>query len=271
MCPDVTVLIPSYNPGRYLVEALDSVFGQTYTRWKIILVDDASTDNSIALAGKYIADPRVTLVRNSNNLGQSKSLNAGLTLVDTPYVVQLDSDDWFYPYTLEVLVSKAKKLPEEVGVIGGNVHIVYENSLGRVVKGVVLKNRSFKDRYDFLLANISLWPRFYRTSALNRIGGWPTDDPYEGRYMEDRILLRLIEYYRFYWIDQVLYNHRRHGRNQTNRVQEYAYITEWAIRDALKRWGDRYEPVFKTYGGGRKKVIALAPKTQAGQGKEDSL
>ncbi|MNI30251.1 Glycosyl transferase family 2 [compost metagenome] len=208
--------------------------------------------------GKYLSDPRVTLIRISENSGQSKAMNAGLHFVKTPYVVQLDSDDWFYPHTLEVLVKEAAHMPEDVGVLSGNIHIVHEDHQGNRIMTEVYKGQNYKDRYDFMLANTSVWPRFYRTAALRSLGGWPTDDPYEGRYLEDkRILYRLIERYRFHWIDQMLYNHRRHMNNQTNQIEIYAEMAEWAVRDALKRWGGEYEPVFLTYGAGWKKVEQL--------------
>jgi glycosyltransferase involved in cell wall biosynthesis len=262
MGADVTVLIPSYNPGRYLLEALDSVFKQTYKNWHIIVIDDASTDNSITLAKHYIHDPKVTLLRNTRNIGQVKSLNRGLVLVETPYTVQLDSDDWFFPDSLQVLVSAAEELPLNVALISGNIKLVIEDPSAKVIREEIWKNRSFKERYDFLLADCSQWPRFYRTHALKSFGGWPTYGPYEGRYMEDRrILYRLIEDYEFKWINHDLYIHRRHAKNQTNLIQIYNEMTEWVVCDALKRWGDQYDPVFREDSSGRKRIIGLKSKT----------
>lgn len=246
MKPTVTVLVPTYNAGRYLAQALTSVLDQRYPHWQMIVIDDASTDQSIAQARYCFTDKRVTYLHNRRNLGQSKSLNRGLALVQTPYTLQLDSDDWFAPEALTVLVKAANAMPRETALVSGNIAMVFESEYGHITKEVVLKNRSFVDRYDFLQANCSQWPRFYRTSALRRIGGWPTDDPYEGRYMEDRrVLLRLIEEFRFDWLDRVLYFHRRHSGNQTNRLAIYNEMNEWVVRDALKRWNSPYEPVFE--------------------------
>jgi glycosyltransferase involved in cell wall biosynthesis len=278
----VTVLIPFYNPGAYIIEALDSVFGQTYQDWQLILVDDASTDNSASMIEDYLKDPRVKLIKHSENRGQSKSMNTGLKLVETPFVIQLDADDWFYPHTLEVLLKETETAPADIAVFSGNINLVFvktsrdsslkraknrrltkkqENRQSHILKTKVKKGRLFKDRYDFLLANSSVWPRFYRTSALRSVGGWPVDDPYEGRYAEDiRVLFRLIEHYRFHWVDEVLLNHRRHDKNQTNLIEIYKDITEWTVRDTLKRWGDEYEPIFKTIEEGWINVTQLRPK-----------
>lgn len=172
----------------------------------------------------------------------------------------LDSDDWFYEDTLEVLTGAARHVPERVAVISGNLCMVTESMAGKAVNRRILKNRSYSDRYDFLLSNSSLWPRFYRSAALKHVGGWPTDDPYEGRYMEDRrILLRLIEHFDFHWIDRVLYGHRRHANNQTNLADVYNHITEWTVRDALKRWGNKYRPFFAKNSSNRLVLSELIP------------
>ncbi len=262
MSATVTVLIPSYNPGSYLRHALKSVIDQTYPHWKVIVVDDCSTDYSLYGAKYFLQSSRIDVIRNGSNLGQSKSLNIGLKQVDTPYTVQLDSDDWFPLRALERLVMEAEDLPDDVGVVHGNMKVVVEESSPSspyLPSSLVKKGRQYSDRYDFLLSNSSVWPRFYLTSALRDIGGWPTDDPFNGRYLEDkRILFRLIEKYRFHWIDEVLYVHRRHDYNQTeNKMQVYSYITEWNIRDALRRWGDPREPVFEVNENGWKYIVAL--------------
>ncbi|MFJ7367553.1 glycosyltransferase family 2 protein [Peribacillus frigoritolerans] len=266
----VTVVIPFYNPGAYILEALDSVYAQTYKDWKIILIDDGSTDDTVVKIKDYLEDPRIKLVRHSQNMGQSKSMNSGLNLVETPFLIQLDADDWFYPYTLEVLLKETETVPnpEGIAVYSGNINLVYKERGGFTdykwkrsrVKSIVKKGRSFQDRYEFLLANCSVWPRFYLTSALQRIGGWPVDDPYEGRYAEDiRVLSRLIEHYCFHYVDKALLNHRRHDKNQTNNVQVYRDIMEWTVRDTLKRWGNEYEPIFTTKNGWIS-VTGLKPK-----------
>lgn len=265
----VTIMIPFYNPGRYLSEALDSVFEQTYEKWKLILIDDCSTEDYLPSIKKYLNDERVKLLHNHENLGQSKSLNLGLKSVETPYVVQLDHDDMFYPDTLKVMVKAAEKLPIKVGLLCGNMFIFFEDRNGNIKRTKIRKGRSFTDRYDFLLAKMSLAPRFYRTSALKKINGWPTNDPYGGRYREDMILMySLIEHYHFHWIDKELYKHRQHQTNMTRKVKLLSEIREWSIRKALKRWGDEYKPVFKTKDG-QIKLSHLVPKktNEAKEGK----
>ncbi|WP_110927981.1 glycosyltransferase family 2 protein [Bacillus massiliglaciei] len=258
---DVTVLIPFYNSRSFLHKAVQSVFDQSYANWKMILIDDASTDGTLETIQPFLIDDRVTLIKNGENLGQSKSLNKGLEIVDTPFVVQLDSDDWFFPDTLEVLTGEALKMPDQVALIGGNSHIVYEDSNGKPACTIFQKGRSYSDKYDFLFANQSMLPRFYRTAALKEVGGWQTDDPFEGRVLEDRAMqLKLIEKYDFHSVNHLAYNYRRHTGNQTNQISNYVKAVDWFVRDALIRWGDEYEPIFMTFAQGWIKVVLLNPK-----------
>ena len=268
---EITVLIPTYNSGVYLVQAVESVFQQTETDWQLIILDDASTDQSISLLNPFLADPRVTLLQSLVNIGQSKILNQGLERTVSPFVVQLDGDDWLPPHTLTVLLDEAKKTADHVAVICGNVHIVFEDEVTYITGGITYKSKSYHNGYEFMLQNTTLLPRCYKTSILKTNGGWRTDVPYEGRYMEDKLLLfKLITHYNFHWVDKILYYHRRHRDNQTNQSTIYAEITEWAVRDALKSWGDRYEPVFMTLRNGHRIVTDLLPRN-SGSNRNASL
>ncbi len=245
MKSQVTVLIPFFNQSAYIRDALDSVLTQTYQHWKLILIDDGSTEDYLQRILPYLDDNRVRLVQRSVNAGQSIAMNTGLALVDTPYLVQLDADDKFFAGTLEVLLAEAQKLPPDIGLLCGNMLIFFQDERGKIYKTQIRRGEPFADRYKFLLANTTLCPRFYRTAALHSIGGWPTDDPYKGRYREDMLVMyRLIEQHRFHWVNQLLYQHRRHSTNQTHQIDKYNEIAEWSIRNVLQRWGEEYEPVF---------------------------
>lgn len=261
MQAEVTVLIPTYNRAHCICHAINSVLNQTYHLWKILLVDDGSTDNTIEVIKQNIPkDTPITFVRNSTNLGQSRALNTGLDQIDTPFLVQLDSDDQFLPFTLDVLINAAQKQPEDVAVFYGNYLKTSCDHQGRITETILRKGRSYRDRYHFLAVKQTLRPRFYRTSALKAIGGWPTDDPYQGRYGEDiRVLTRLIERYRFHWIDQVLYIYNKHSDNLTNQ-QVYWKALDWILFDTLQRWGNKYTPVFNSKPQGWKTFKGLIPK-----------
>lgn len=85
-----SVIIPNYNKEEYIEECLDSVYGQTYHNFEVIVIDDGSTDGSLEKIKKY---PEVKLI-STNRLQAGGARNAGLKLATGDYIVFLDSDDY---------------------------------------------------------------------------------------------------------------------------------------------------------------------------------
>jgi glycosyltransferase involved in cell wall biosynthesis len=99
----VTVVVPLFNEERFIRDTIDSLKRQTVRNFKAIIVDDASTDRSAAIALKIMgADPRFMLVRHQRNSGLSASRNTGLRLAETPFVTFLDGDDFLLPDSLQI-------------------------------------------------------------------------------------------------------------------------------------------------------------------------
>lgn len=251
----VTVVIPFYNLESYIVTAIESVINQTFQDWELLLINDGSTDQSNRLILPYLQDERIKLLKFDNNQGQSAALNLGLANTNTPFLLHLDGDDWLYPNALEILVSEMEQAQEKVGVIGGNINVVLEykrNSFhSRIVKGA-----SYDDKFQFLLANQSVWPRMFKTSILKEVGGWPTSDPWNGRHAEDiRILSTILERYCIKWVNYPLLYHRKHKDNHSNQIKVYGQVLEWIIHDLLKKWNCEYKPIFETDSEGWKRLI----------------
>lgn len=255
----VTVVIPFYNSDLYIVTAVKSVIDQTYGDWQLILINDGSTDNSKCMITPFLNDSRIKLLEFEENQGQSMALNLGLNHTDTPYFLALDGDDWLYPNSLELLVSEMEKSTEDIGVIGGNINIVWEYKKNKYHSRIV-RGRPFYDKYEFLLANQSVWPRFFRTSVLKKVGGWSTNDPWNGRYAEDiRILSKILELYHVHWVNYPLLYHRKHKNNQSNQLDVYGQALEWMIKENLKKWESPYKPIFSTNSDGWKRLIKFDP------------
>jgi len=89
----VTVTIPCYNHGAFLGRAIQSVLAQSHTDLDLLVVDDASTDDSLAVAQSFGADPRVQYLRNEANLGLAANWNRCLELARGPLVMVMASDD----------------------------------------------------------------------------------------------------------------------------------------------------------------------------------
>ncbi len=103
--PKVSVFIPVYNRSHYLCVAVNSILAQTFTDFELLLVDDGSTDTSLALIERYAAhDARVRAEANGANLGIPRTRNRGLDLARGEYIALLDSDDYAYPGRLQAQV-----------------------------------------------------------------------------------------------------------------------------------------------------------------------
>lgn len=99
-------MVPAHNAERYLGRALDSIQAQTMAQWEAIVVDDGSTDDTLAIAEAYAAsDPRIRVHAHTTNQGVSAARNSALQDVKTPYLSMLDADDRMEADQLAVLLN----------------------------------------------------------------------------------------------------------------------------------------------------------------------
>jgi len=120
--PTVTVLTTIYNGRAYLNESIESVLNQTYDDFEFLIIDDSSTDNSVEIVNSY-QDPRIRLVKNEKNIGQTASMNIGLGLAQGKYIARLDQDDVCLP----------KRLKEQVGFMKENPSVTIVSSWEYVI------------------------------------------------------------------------------------------------------------------------------------------
>ena len=95
-----SIIIPTYNRAAFISKAIESVLSQSYANWELIVIDDASTDNTFELLAHY-TDPRIRVVKNEVNKERSVSRNIGIALAKGEYICFLDSDDYLLPKHLE--------------------------------------------------------------------------------------------------------------------------------------------------------------------------
>lgn len=102
--PEISIVVPVYNVGATLLTAcIESALAQSFTDFELILVDDASTDDSAAVCEHYLADPRVRLLRLPENRGLPGARNAGIEDSNGRYLCFLDADDRLHPTLLQRL------------------------------------------------------------------------------------------------------------------------------------------------------------------------
>jgi glycosyltransferase involved in cell wall biosynthesis len=126
--PLVSVIMPAYNAERYLDEAIGSILGQTHGNLELIIVDDGSTDGSLAIARRCQGqDDRIRLFANSRNLGVARSRNIAMGYARGVYVAPLDNDDAALPRRLELQVAFLEANPDH-GLVGSDIEIMDEES-----------------------------------------------------------------------------------------------------------------------------------------------
>ena len=131
----VSIIMPSYNTGRFIQETIRSVLAQTYPHWELIIVDDCSTDNTDELVRPFLADNRIRYIKNEKNSGAAVSRNRALQEAKGKWIAFLDSDDLWMP----------EKLVQQITFMEQNgCHFSYTNyceidegsqPLGRTVTG----------------------------------------------------------------------------------------------------------------------------------------
>ncbi|NIZ19910.1 glycosyltransferase family 2 protein [Entomospira culicis] len=116
----VSIIIPFYNVERYFRACLASIVHQTYTTLEILLIDDCSPDNSLAIAREYAEkDDRIKIIRHEKNLRQGGARNTGLKVASGEYIWFIDSDDEIAtPYAVEHLVQVARRDESDVILFG---------------------------------------------------------------------------------------------------------------------------------------------------------
>ena len=108
----IDIIIPAHNREKTIGRTLSSLVAQTDNRFKVIVVDDASTDNTKAVVDSYKNLLDITYIRNETNLGQGMTRQAGIDNSNSEFITFLDSDDLFMPYTIETFNSIIKNNPD---------------------------------------------------------------------------------------------------------------------------------------------------------------
>ncbi|RLA64164.1 MAG: glycosyltransferase family 2 protein [Epsilonproteobacteria bacterium] len=187
----ITIGIPFYNAEAYLADAIRSVFAQTYQDWELILIDDGSTDNSLAIA-RSVDDPRVRVYSDGKNKKLASRLNELTQLATCEFIARMDADDMISPRRLEKQMKIFEKFPEKdlvstgvfsitndkelIGSRGDNAtNVLLEDLLYKrvgIVHAAILARKSWyqRNQYDTSLKiaqDYDLWLRSSKKDDLN--------------------------------------------------------------------------------------------------------
>lgn len=122
---NIAIIIPAYNREKTNIRALDSVMNQTYHDYRVIVVDDCSTDGTLKLVedfAKRHAPDKIFVYPLSENVGVGRALNAGTEMIfNDTWMARLDSDDEYTPHYLETRMAVSEQFPDIELFYGGMV------------------------------------------------------------------------------------------------------------------------------------------------------
>lgn len=124
----ISIIMTVYNGERFLRQAIESCLNQSYTDIELVIIDDGSTDNSLAIIESF-NDTRIHLITNSTNKGQSFSRNLAIKESKGAYIAIMDADDIAYPNRLERQIEFMKQNPH-ISLCGSWAHLIDE--FGRI-------------------------------------------------------------------------------------------------------------------------------------------
>lgn len=123
---NATVLIPVYNAEKTIYQALDSLVEQTYERFEIILIDDASTDATLDIVYKFKNKLPLNVIELPINKGAANAANKAINLITTPFIIRMDADDISLPNRIETQISFLESNPR-IDVCGSSMEIFDNN------------------------------------------------------------------------------------------------------------------------------------------------
>ena len=211
--PQISIIITTYNRGNFICEAIHSALSQSFSDWEMIIIDDASEDDTEEIVKKYLEkDSRIKYIKNDKNIGKAKTYNKALSIAISQYIAPLDSDDiWLDRDKLKKQVDFLDANPDYALLGGGIMHI---DAHSKPIKKVLFPV------YDSVIRNIILQfnpfaqsTLLYRKNVALECGGYSTEYKISDDY---ELWLKIGLKHKFTNIPQVLSGYRIHGGNITH-------------------------------------------------------
>ena len=219
--PAISIVMPFYNPGPYLAEAIDSILRQQFSDFEFIILNDGSTDGSEAVVCGY-ADPRIRYLENDRNRGLVFTLNRGLQEARAPLLARMDADDIALPDRLSVQHTYMQQHPE-AGLVAAVVELI--DAQGRPM-GYWKEDHDHTDTADiqsFLAVNNCIaHPTVLARTEIIRALGYREE---QGEAEDYDLWLRWISAgYSIHKINQVLLRHRILPKSFTRQRQQNVFF-----------------------------------------------
>lgn len=218
----VSVVMPAYNAEKYIEQAILCILEQTYTKWELLIVDDASNDNTIAIIKKYaLKDSRIKFSQNETNIGYLKTWNKLIDIAAGDFITFLDADDACAANRINILYNYLEENPD-IKIVGSNINLLSE-------EGRQIGTKEYPVSTEEINKNL-LSPKFsfcgsavmIRKEVYQKVGGYR--EYFNRLGWEDHDwLIRCCIVFKAANIDQYLYSYRNTPGSVTRSIQLQDY------------------------------------------------
>ena len=266
---DVSVIVPCHNLGKFLPDCLDSVLSQPEVSFEVIVVDDASTDNTEAIMADYADD--ITRISNKTNLHVSASRNIAIENAKGKYILPLDADDRLAPNVLASMVNYLDNHPE-IDIVAGHLLVFHENDLTKGVSSGWPNGTQVELQFEG--HNRLPYSSMYRRKVWDRVGGYRTR--IRNGTEDADFWCRALGYgYKAHLLDDVTlyYTHREKSLGKVNEEGVQAWLKWFNHVPALTTQVHSFDPpkisVIIPVGPGHEKYIQACVDSLVAQTEDD--
>jgi glycosyltransferase involved in cell wall biosynthesis len=237
--PTVTVGIPTYNRASLLKDALESVLAQTYSKFRLVIGDNASTDETPEVVASY-SDARIDYIRGERNIGMIGNFNRLIQLADTEFLMLLPDDDLLYPDYLRSVVDVLQR-HQTVGL----VHTAFDEidadsrvqrygvSMLKTARPLTVETGPHFLERSMISLPLCFSTATYRTCAIRKAGSMIAG---EELFADVPLVLCMALNWDIAYIDRPLVGFRLHDATQTRRLAEGG-VSGPGVRDRLLAYG----------------------------------
>lgn len=198
--PKVSVILPTYNRAHLVGRAIQSVLNQTFQDLEIVVVDDASTDNSEEIV-KNFSNPNIKYHRHESNRGANAARNTGISIAKGEYIAFNDSDDEWLPTKLEKQVIIIENTEDDIGIVYSGFYQIIGN-VKSYVPSVSIKKKDGNIYKSLLYGNfVTTQTVLIKRECFEKVGFFDEELP---RLQDWELWLRISKNYKFKFIDEPL-------------------------------------------------------------------